>query len=329
MTTLHSPRSSRRFKVVLATAMALLCPLAGAQETSLPPTVKIIVPFLAGGSNDLVARILADQLGPRLNRTVIVENKAGASGFIGAAAVANAKPDGGTLLTASLSLVTAAVTMKKPPIDILKDLTPVAIVGEGGMVFVVPSQSPIKTPADLVAMARTKSDAITHGTAGIGTIAHMAVELLNDSAKIKLKHIPYKGGQQAMNDVLGGTIDFMVGNNAPLEPFIASGHLRRVAVTSAAPSATFPGVPTMASVVPGYHVEQWIAIFAPAGVPDDVLQRLNREIRAIAQSKKMSDVFRDDGARPVAATPAEAAARIRQEYATWKNLATTRNIDTN
>lgn len=329
MTITHPPRGSRRFEAALVLAAALLCPLAGAQETPLPSTVKIIVPFSAGGSNDLVARILADQLGPRLNRTVIVENKPGASGFIGAAAVANAKPDGGTLLTASLSLVTAAVTMKKPPIDILKDLTPVAIVSEGGMVFVVPSKSPIKTPEDLVALARAKPDVLTHGTAGVGTIAHMAVELLNDSAKIKLKHVPYKGGQQAMNDVLGGIIDFMVGNNAPLEPFIVSGHLRRVAITSSAPSAAFPGVPTMGSVVPGYHVEQWIGIFAPAGVPDDVLQRLNREIRAVAQSKRMSDVFRDDGAQPVAATPAEAAARIRQEYATWKSLATTRNLDTN
>ncbi len=316
----------RSFRFIVSFLAALVAASAGAQQPPLPPLIKIVVPFAPGASTDVIARALAAQLGPRLGTTVIVENRPGASGFIGSAAVAKGPRDGSQLLFTSVSMLSAATTMKNVPIDVLTDLVPVAIPGEGPLVFAVPVNSPIKTPADLLAAARAKPDTITHGTAGVGTLAHMAAELLNDAAKIQLRHIPYKGASLAVTDMLGGNIDMMIAVKSTFGPHVSAGKFRLVAITSLEPSPAFPGVPTLASVVPGYEVSLFTTLYAPAGTPPAIVARINQAVNEISKSKEMTDLMLSDAALPLTVTPEQAAVKVRNSYAMWKKLATSKNI---
>ncbi len=312
---------------LLASAGMAFAPAAHAQQVNLPPIIKIVVPFTAGGSNDLIARLIAAQLGPRINRTVIVENKPGASTFIGADYVARAPKDGSVLLGVSVSMITAAATKPNLPIDVLKDLAPVVMFSESPMLIVASNKSGIKTPADLVAAARAKPDIITHGSPGSGTISHLSAEMLNDSAKIQIKHIPYKGGAQAMNDVMGGFVDIGIGYTAgPIMPLIQAGKMQLVAVTSLEPSPAFPGVPPMSTAVPGYDATIWQGIWAPAGTPAPIIAYLNREIIEAVKAKEIVEALKVDGAVALSLTPAESDAKIRKSLAIWKDVATKKSI---
>lgn len=286
----------------------------------------MVVPFAAGASTDVIARSVAHQLGPRLGTTVVVENRPGGSGMIGASAVARAPSDGSTLLFVSVSMLSAAATMKAAPIDVLHDLVPVSILAEGPLVIAVSSKSDIKTPADLIAAARAKPNELTHGSGGVGTIAHLAGELLNETAKIQIRHIPYKGASPAVTDMIGGRIDAMFAVKTTFASQVDAGRARLIAVTSLQPSPAFPGLPTVASIVPGYEVNLWTAVFAPAGTPAALVQRLNHEINEIAKSKQIRELMQSDGALPLALTPAEALARVESSYSTWKKLAVAKKI---
>lgn len=309
-----------------ALAMLFVCVVGASAAAELPPVIRVVVPFSAGGTSDSIARALVDQLGPRLQRTLIVDNRPGASGFIGATLVARAPADGSTLMCMSLSLITAAATMQNPPIDVVKDLVPIAIVGEGPMMIFASKQSGIRTPAEFISLARSKPDSITHGSTGVGAVPHVAVELLNEAAKIRVRQIPYKGGSLATNDLIAGHIDIVMGNNGPMAAQAAAGRITRVAVTSLQPNPSFPDVPTLASVVPGFEATQWTMIFGPAGMSAELVERLNREIVAIAKSPKFTELFREDAAVAVGATPAEAAERVRKSYLMWKKLAVDRKL---
>lgn len=312
----------------LLSAFALLgsAPVAQAQPVQIPPLIRIVVPFAPGASTDVIARLIANQLGPRLGTNVIVENRAGGSGMIGGNFVAKAPKDGSTLLFTSVSMVSTAATTRNAPFDVTSDLVPIAMPGAGPLVIAVSAKTDIKTPADLVAAARAKPDQITHGTGGVGTIAHLAAELLNDAAKIQLRHIPYKGASLAVTDTAGGTIDMMIAVNTTFASQITAGRMRPIAVTSARPSPAFPGLPPMATVAPGYSVDLWTALFAPAGTPPALVQRINHEVNEIAKSKEVVELMQGDGATPLSVTPEEAAKRVRESYATWKRVATARNI---
>jgi tripartite-type tricarboxylate transporter receptor subunit TctC len=297
-----------------------------AQQTPLPPQIKIIVPFAAGASTDAAARAVASELGKRTGSNVIVENLAGASTFIGAAAAVKAAKDGSVILMTSTSTVSAAATKKSVPVDITTELMPIAQLTEGPLIVASSAENSIKTPADLVAAARAKPDEITHGTGGIGTLAHVAAEMINDVAKIQLKHIPYKGASLAVNDFVAGRIDLMIGVYTTVAPQIKAGRVRLVAVTSPKPHPAFPGVPTMASVAPGLSIDIWVGFFAPLGTPSTVVQRLNRELNEVAKTKAVRDVVELDGSMPIALSPEEFGGRVRSSYAAWKKLATDKNI---
>src|SRR4051812_1229769 len=192
---------------------------AGAQP-SLPKTIKIVVPFSAGASNDAIARAIAGPLAKRLDVAVIVENKAGAAGVIGADAVAKSPHDGSVLLLTSSTFLTAAATQPRLPYDPIAAFTPVAMVGEGPLLLAVSASTPFKSPEDLLAAARAKPDALTYGTAGVGSIGHLATVLLSDAAKVKLTHVPYKGAANAAQDMGGGQIDVMISNYSTLAPLV-------------------------------------------------------------------------------------------------------------
>jgi tripartite-type tricarboxylate transporter receptor subunit TctC len=309
-----------------ALAITVAATPAAAQQTPLPPQIKIIVPFAAGASTDAAARAVASELGKRTGSNVIVENQPGASTFIGAGAAVKGAKDGSVLLMTSTSTVTAQATKKLVPVDITTELVPVAQLTEGPLIVASSAENNIKTPADLVAAARAKPDEITHGTGGIGTLAHVAAEMINDAAKIQLKHIPYKGASLAVNDFVAGRIDLMIGVYTTVAPQVKAGRVRLVGVTTPQPHPAFPGVPTMASAIPGLSIDIWVGFFAPLGTPPAVVQRLNRELNEVAKSKAVADVVSLDGSTPVPLTPDQFGARVRTSYGAWKKLAADKNI---
>lgn len=297
-----------------------------AQQVPVPPLIKIVVPFAPGASTDVIARALAVRLGPKLGTSVIVENRPGANGLIGATSVVKGPTDGSSLMVISSSLLTVAATARTMPFDVTKDLIPLAVLGEGPLVIGVSASSSIKTPADLVAAARAKPGALSHGTGGTGTIAHMAQELLDDAAKISIMHVPYRGAALAMTDLMGGTIDMVIAAYSTLATGVSSGRVRPIAVTTLQPIPAFPALPTMASAVPGYSADIWVGLWAPAGMSPALVERLNREVNELTKSKEYAEVLKADGNQAVALTPAELGVRVRDTYTTWKKLAVAKNI---
>lgn len=302
-----------------------LTPLAAAQAT-LPKTIKIVVPFSPGGSNDVIARAIAGPLGKRLDIPVIVENKAGAAGVVGADYVAKSPRDGSVLLLTSSSFLTAAATQSQLPYDPIAAFAPVAMVGRGPMLLAVSATAPYKSLADAIEAARAKPGVLNYGTAGVGSIAHLTTELLDDTAKIQMVHVPYKGAANAATDLAGGRIQVMISNYSTLAPLIQSGKVKALAVTSKQPHAAFAGLPPLATVAPGFAVDIWVGVFAPAGTPAAVVDRLNQEISAIAASPDLAPVLEPDGTLPDAMRAAAFAAVIKDELAQWKKIATEHKI---
>ncbi len=264
---------------------------AVAADAKPPSLVKIVVPFPPGGSNDVVARAIAGPLAKRLETTVIVDNKPGAAGVIGNDAVAKAPRDGSVLLLTSSTFLTVAATQAKLPYDPLGGFAPVTMVGEGPMLLAVSASTPVKSPAELLAAARAKPGALTYGSAGIGSIGHLATELLSVAAQVQMTHVAYKGAANAIVDLAGGQIHAMISNYSSLVPQLNTGRVRALAVTSKQASPVFPDLPPLAATVPGYSIEIWISVFAPAGTPAPLIDRLNREIReisAVARTARVS-----------------------------------------
>jgi tripartite-type tricarboxylate transporter receptor subunit TctC len=309
-----------RFFFLLGALFAASC--AWAQ----PALVRLVVPFPPGGSNDVIARAMAPQLAKRLGTNVIVENKGGAAGVIGSDAVAKAAPDGSYLLLTSSTFLTTAATQAKLPYDPIAAFIPVAMVAEGPLLVAVPAEKPIKTAADLVAAARARPGALNYGTAGVGSLAHLATELLNGAANIQMTHVPYKGAGPALIDLAAGQIDVMISNSRSLVPQMKSGKVRAIAVTSPKPSPAFPDLPPLWAAVPGYAIDIWVTVFAPAGTPAPLVERLNKEINEISASPELRVFLDPDGALPVALTPAAISARLKQELAQLKKIAAERKI---
>ena len=255
-----------------------------------------------------------------------IENKAGAAGVIGADAVAKSPRDGSVLLLTSSSFLTAAATQAQLPYDPIAAFAAVAMVGQGPMLLAVSASTPFKSPADVLAAAREKPAALNYGTAGVGSIGHLATELFDDTARIKMTHVPYKGASNAAVDLAAGQIQVMVSNYSTLAPLMKSGKVKALAVTSSKPHPAFADLPPLATVAPGYGIDIWVGVFAPAGTPTALIERLNREINAIAASPELMPVLEPDGTVPEAMSPATFAARVKEELAKWKQIAAEHKI---
>jgi tripartite-type tricarboxylate transporter receptor subunit TctC len=316
-------------RLLLVVAGLGLVPSAIAQSDAdrLPAVIRIVVPFGPGGSNDVIARAISPPLAKRLGVNILIENKPGASSSIGSDFVAKGPKDGSVLLLNSSTLVTAAATMPKTtPYDVLTAFAPVAMIGQGPMLLAVSASTSIKSVADLVAVARAKPGVLTYGTAGEGSIAHMSSEMLNEAARVRMLHIPYKGAAPALLDLAGGQIDMMISNYSSLVGQIKAGRVRPIGVTSRQPSPSFPDLPPLGSVAPGFSAEIWVVVFAPAGTPAAVVQRLNREINEVARIQEVRTLLEADGALPTPLSPVEVAQRVREDLAAWKKIATDKNI---
>ena len=297
-----------------------------AQETPLPKVIKIIVPFSPGASNDLFGRALAQRMSARLGTTVIVENKPGAGGAIGAEAVARGEPDGSILMLSSNSFTTNAAMTAKLPYDMNKSFVPVAMVAKASMIVVVSTNSPYKTLPQAIEAMRDPKLKLNYGSAGVGSLAHIATELFHSMAGTSALHVPYKGVSNAITDMLGNNIQIMITTVASVGEQIKAGKLRSLAVTSLERSQTMPEIPIVADYVSGYTVEGWWGVFAPGATPKPIVDRLNVVIRTITEQPDMRKLLAQETADPVPMNSAEFNTYYTDEILKWKKVARERNL---
>jgi tripartite-type tricarboxylate transporter receptor subunit TctC len=284
-------------------------------------TVRFVVPFAPGGGTDVVARTLAQDMAKDLGVAVVIENKPGAGTIIGTQAVAVSAPDGYTLLMGTFSHAVNPSLNAKLPYDPHRDFAAVALIARSFNVVVVNPKSPIKSIADLIAAAKANPGKLSYGTFGIGTSAHLAGELFKDMAKVDLTTVPYKGAAPAITDLIGGQIDVMFTTVASAASLIESGQLRAIAVTSAERSPAFPQLPTVAEAgVLGYAAESWYGLFAPAGTPADIIDRLNKSAASAVQSEAFKKLGVNEGLVVIARPPEELDRYVRSEEARWRRV---------
>ena len=310
---------------LLAAATLGIGASALAQEVRIPKIIKIVVPFSPGGSNDLFARALGQKLSVSLNTPVVVDNRPGAGGAIGAIAVAQAEPDGGTLLLTSVSFVTNAAIQEKPAYDPVKSFAPVALLNRGPMLLIAGKETPYTTSEQVVQAMRTNKN-MNYGSAGVGSIGQMATELLNSMAHANATHVPYKGISNAVTDMMGGNLQMMITTAASVTGPLKAGQVRPIAVTSQKRSRFMPELPAIAEVVPGFEVESWWGVYAPPKTPRPLVERLNAEIRRIADGAEMRELFERESTEPGTLDVPQFASYVATETAKWRKLAAERGI---
>ena len=312
----------------LIAATLALGTAAGAFAQAFPSkTVTLVVPFPPGGSTDLIARTLQPKLQERLGSTVVVDNKAGATGTIGTGQVARAPADGHTLLVSSLGPFVIAPHLIKAPYDALKDLEPITIVVQAPNVLVVPAVSPLKSMADVMANLKANPGKMTFASSGNGSSDHLTAELFWLQTGTSGVHIPYKGGGPVMNDLLGNQVDSSFMNINTAMPQILAGKLRALVTTSAKRSPLLPNVPTLEELgIKEANVQSWQAVAAPRGLPSDVKARIHAGIVATFNEPATRQRLLDLGFEMVLNTPEQFAAFQAAEYARWQKLITARKI---
>ena len=295
---------------------ALWSTIAVAQSYPTKP-IRIIVGYPAGGPTDMIARTVAQKLTPALGQQVIVDNRPGASGMIGAELTVKAAPDGYTLLTVPITYAVTPSVFPKMPYDAEKDLAPVALVAAAPFILVVHPTLPVKTVKDLIALAKSRPGQINYASASAGGMPHLAGELFNIMAGVKLTHIPYKGAAPATIDLLAGQVSLMFNNMLSAMPHVKSGKLRAVAVTSAKRSSAVPELPTVAETIPGFEASGWYGAFAPAATPREIIATLNGEINRLMRQPDVAQRLAGDGVEAVTMTPAEFGTYLHSEIVKW------------
>jgi tripartite-type tricarboxylate transporter receptor subunit TctC len=316
----------RTAKWIAAAFLALGAAGAGAQTYPTKP-VRIIVPFAPGGATDIVTRVVAQKLTEIWGQTIVVDNRAGAGGNIGAELAAKAPADGYTLFMPSGSVVTANQHIyKKIPFNAEKDFAAITNVASGPQVVVVANSVAVKTIGDLIALAKSRPKSITFGSAGFGTQTHLAAENFLYSAKIEATHIPYKGEGPALTDLVGGQIQLLTPNLSAAISFVNSGKIRALAVTSKERAPQVPNIPTVAETVPGFENLGWFGLVAPAGTPAAVINKVHADAVKALQSADIRKRFSELGMVPVGNTPAEFAKAMKEESVRWAKVVRERKL---
>ena len=283
--------------------------------------IHLIVPFQAGGSTDFIARTLAQRLSERVQQPVIVENKPGANGTVGASYVAKTAADGLNLLLVQAGYASNASLYKSNTFDPVKDLAPVSLLASGPLVLTVNLALPVKNVRELIALAKAKPGEINFGSAGTGSLPHLAPELFNLMAGTKMTHIPYKGSGPALNDVIGGQVPVYYMNLVLSLPYLKAGKLKALAVTSPTRSAIAPDIPTLAeSGLPGYDMSTWYGLLVTSKTPKPVVNKISQELAAVLHESAMTEKFYSDGVSVVASTPEQFNDFLMQETAKFAKI---------
>jgi tripartite-type tricarboxylate transporter receptor subunit TctC len=310
-----------KFRIAVAASLLIAIPVLA--QTGYPSKpVRFIVPSSAGGGTDIIARAIAQKLSEALGQQFVVENKPGAGQMIGLEAAARAPADGHTLVMSASTLAINPVMYKKVPYDPLRDFAPITQAASLPNVLVVHPSLPVKSVAELIALAKREPGKIAYASAGVGTSPQMSVELLKSLAGIDLLHVPYKGTTPGVVDLLAGQVGVMTPNVLTALPHIKAGKLRALAVTSGKRSEALPDVPTIAEAgVAGYESVQWYGVLAPAGTARAIVERLHAEIVRALRAGDVRERLAADGAEPVGSSPEEFAAFIRAEIVKWAKVA--------
>ncbi|HUP93595.1 MAG TPA: tripartite tricarboxylate transporter substrate binding protein [Burkholderiales bacterium] len=306
--------------IVFAACLAAAC--AGHAQTYPSKPVRIVVPFAAGGALDVVGRIIGAKLSESWNRQVIIDNRLGAAGNIGAELVAKAPPDGYTLLMSSVT--TQAISMSllaKPPYDFVRDYAPITLVASAPLALIVHPALPAKSVKEFIALAKARPGELNYFSSGTGSGTHMAAALFDQLADIKTTHVPYKGGAQGVTDLLAGQVQFAFSTIGLAQPHVDSGRLRMLAISSTKRYSRLPNVPTIAeSGVKGYEAAQWYGVVAPAGTSPALVSKLATEINAIVAQPDVAERFFSQGIEPARSTPEQFAAFIKDSVAKYAKI---------
>ena len=314
-------------KLLLAWGLVAAASLAVAQDSYPSKPIKLIVPYAAGGPADLLARTVAERLGPRLGQPVLIENKTGAGGHLGGELVAKGAVDGYTLMLGTIAHNGAVKLYSNLRYDPLKDLQPVALIAESPSVLIVNQKSSIKSVAELLVAMRSQPGKMSYGSAGNGSAMHMAAELFRYMAKVDYVHVPYRGGAPAMADLLGGQVDMLFESLGTAHPHLKSGKVRALAVTGTARNASLPDVPTLDEAgVPGYSSVPWYTISAARGVPPAIVSKLNTEINAVLKTPELVQRWDALGIQPLGGSVADALRRNQMETEKWTAVITSANL---
>jgi tripartite-type tricarboxylate transporter receptor subunit TctC len=319
-----SRRSERRTLASwLLIALGVVLPAVAALAQTYPAkAVRIVVTSPPGGSQDFLARLLAQSLAPALGQTVLVDNRTGASGAIGIDYAAKAAPDGYTLLLGAAGPIAIVPALKKNlPFDPVRDFAPITLVAAGPFALVVHPSVPARSLKELIAVARARPSVLNYGSSGAGASPHLAMELLKSMSGIDLVHVPYKGVGPALTDLVGGQIDAMIADVHLVAPHARSGRLRVPAVTSTERSSVIPDAPTVSEAgVAGYSAGTWFGLFAPAKTPAEIVARLNEECRKILGSASLRDRLSTQGIMPQPSSSQQLGAHLAAEIAKWRRV---------
>lgn len=305
---------------LIAAAVLAYATVTGALAQSYPSKpIRMIVPFTPAGATDVLARLVGEELSQRLGQPIIIENRPGAGGNIGARIAARAAPDGYTLIMAPSSIYAIAMTLYGDPgYNVVSDFAPVSTVANALHVLVANPTVPVASLADLIALAKARPDELNIASQGTGTVSHLEAVMLQQMAGIEMIHVPYKGSAPAVFDLMGGRVQVMFDSVASTLPHIRAGKLKAVAVPTLQRIELLPQVPTLDEAgLHGYQAESWLGIMLPAGAPKAVIGRLNRELVAILADARTRQTLIDRGFQPQSSTPEQFAQRIREDVVTW------------
>jgi tripartite-type tricarboxylate transporter receptor subunit TctC len=315
-------------KWLVTVLCALFAALAHGQTVYPSKSIRLVVPFPPAGATDILSRDLMQRVSARLGQQVVVDNRPGAGGTIGSDLVAKSAPDGYTLLMATTSTHSIGPTLTpRLPYDPVKDFAPVSLIAVSTNLLVVPTSLPVNSVKELVALARAKPGQLNFGSSGTGTIVHLSGEMFRYRTGTDIVHVPYKGTQLVVPDLISGQISMLFDNIVSAQPNLRTGRLKAIGISSLKRSPLMPEVPTIAeSGYPGFEASTWFGVYAPAGTPKEIIAKLNREIIAALQSPEMQGRLAILGAEPVGSTPEEMAHTVASETAKWAKVIKDANV---
>ena len=318
----------KRRHLVLAAAVCLaLAPAAGFAQAYPAKPIRLIVPFPAGGATDILARALSQKMGEKIGQTVVVENRPGAGGTIGADAASKSVADGYTLLLATSSTHSIGPAINpKIPYNAETDFTPIVYVASSPNVVVVPNSSPVKNMRDLIDYARKNPGKLNYASSGNGTIVHLTTEYFKAQSDTFILHIPYRGTALAIPDLVSGKVDVLFDSFVTGMPHVKDGKLRALAVTTAKRSALAPDMPTVSEVLPGFESVTWFGLYGPKAMPQDLALKVNQAVNAALADTDVKERFARLGAEPAGGTPQAFAAMVKADHTKWKNIILERKI---
>jgi tripartite-type tricarboxylate transporter receptor subunit TctC len=316
----HGFTAARRLALVAAT-LAFALDAAGVLAQGNYPNrpIRVLTPFSAGGGSDILARLIGPQITEAWGQPVIVDNRPGGGGTLGAGIAARAEPDGYTLIIVS-GTYGANGALYKVPYDTVEGIAPIILIGTTPLVLLVHPSLPVKTPAEFIAYAKANPGKLSFGTAGVGDLGHLAGELFKQHAKLTMTQVPYKGSGPLMTGIVSGEVPVSINSMVPAMPHVKAGRLRVIAVTTLKRSRALPETPTFAETVPGYEVVHWYGMWGPKGLSPEIVTRWNREIARILKTDAMQKFFEREGMEAAGGPPQEFRDRIRADLEKWKRV---------